>query len=239
MICKICGTEYDGEKCPRCNYQENAPLTNNLNNSGTSAPKVCPKCNRVTNGSFCGNCGTNVDEYYKAQSISAPAGYSANSYSNASSPLSQDYKATSKKTSKAPLVIGIIISLIMLIVFLLTVTVLASRLYSNIDISDFESFSYHDDNSYFSGYSDYSDFPNGISSSEYDEIELGMNYSQISSIIGGDAYTTTEDEVDGEECIVALWPAENGNSNSGVEIYFKDSDGEKIAFMINAYGDLD
>ena len=77
-----------------------------------------------------------------------------------------------------------------------------------------------------------SDYPNGCSRAEYQKLEKGMTYAQISAIIGGDSanfYDTTDDS--GRACTVFQWPTESREGYISVEFI----DGKAVEFYAGRF----
>ena len=74
-------------------------------------------------------------------------------------------------------------------------------------------------------------YPNGCSEVEYHALKNGMNYAQISAIIGGDAGNWYETTDAGEECTVFQWVTEDSR---GV-VMVKMVDGKAQEFHVEAY----
>ncbi len=74
-------------------------------------------------------------------------------------------------------------------------------------------------------------YPNGCSKKEFEKLENGMTYGQISAIIGGDAanfYDTTDK---GEQCTVFQWVTENDTGYISVKFV----DGRAVDFYAGEY----
>lgn len=66
--------------------------------------------------------------------------------------------------------------------------------------------------------------PNGVSQAEFDQIEIGMTYLQISAIIGGDGFLMNDS---GNGDYTVYWPGED-NANASLSVVFQN--GKAVTF---------
>ncbi len=195
--------------------------------SGERRAQVCPSCGAVIvdGGQFCAQCGTPVNPV-GVPPMQNPVMGSGNSFTdNYLYALRNDTTGEYHKKAKPWIVVVVIIGFLLLQILPLVIGLISFD--QMIEESSYRNYYYYqydgnaspeEDSDY--GYSDTrtSVLPNGVSAEEYEQLELGMSYGEISYLIGGDAMQQSQME-DGS--VMAVWPGEY-DVTATVSILFED-----------------
>lgn len=249
MICQRCGADYTGVRCPLCG--EPAP-----SNPPPSYCPQCGQPVQGSFCGHCGYClhGHSPSfNPYTAQPTPPPTYVAANPYAMPPrvSAFTQRYQSTNPAQPSAPQKISpwmiativVYVFLCIILPILLVGMAVFGILYSDSPFYDDIRGSYYEE--YDNRYNRFDPddhkssshtipdeetgeplMPNGVSISEYKQLEVGMTYAEISYIIGGDAMGQDTDKAKGDE-FIALWCGEY-NTDAVITITFEDNIATKI-----------
>lgn len=182
--------------------------TNPIQQPVSSAPRIiyCTACGAPAYGTFCSSCGAPLRSEPPVPSGNAPlfpeaADHTGFSQNTEPFPVSAEYAAPPKKQKHTGLIVLSIltgISVVIMLTAMLIHFILSS--FNNIGIND----PFYGNTQIFRG---------GVSTEEYDRLQLGMTYAHISSIIGGDGELIENGtDVHGDTYYIYGWPGEYGDT---------------------------
>lgn len=237
MLCPNCGKEHIGYKCPNCDYDHSN--SNNYNNdffkedSNNEKVNYCGYCGHKLNqdSKFCPYCGKNLkpfdDNNYKNNQYNNFYNFN-NTANNDFNQVTYNYQNNKNNDNKRKLLVPCIL---IILACIMTIFSFISTFYSVFNIINKNTVSYSS-NFTFPEYDEYippefnvpeekdytSVYPNGVSIEEFKKLSIGMDYSQVSYIIGGDGIiTSTQDNT-----VIVTWPSEYNIENSYIEVTFTD-----------------
>lgn len=205
MYCRKCGQQIsdDSQFCNYCGSSLGASVVQSSQNARTSLPeKRCIVCGNTFygNGSTCGVCDKKR-EY----------GFNTNNYSTLSNNYTQE-RIKPRTTSSCA------IAIIMGGVFLLVVVAIV-LVYGAISSQIGKAVGYIS-----SDYSDYDD--SNITLAEFNEVETGMSYEEVSDIIGSSGTMVSEAEYAGYHNSIVAW---NGHGITGANANISFQNGRVVA----------
>lgn len=209
-------------------------------------PQNCPLCGKPLNARFCGSCG------YDSMGACGLHGSHKNSFTER---YENSFREPQYRHKMSPWVIVLIVGAILFSVILPSVAMVDFWMHGEEYIEQFmqdymEEYEQlmpgndipgdtipgnQEDNPDASSDSSANEMedvgesllPNGVSRAEYRQIQKGMTYAEISSIIGGDAPDIRENP-ENENELAAYWPGEY-NTDAVVMIVFEDSVATEIS----------
>jgi len=239
MICPRCGQLYSDreEKCPIC-------LSPNPAKEEHTKPNThfCPYCGKESGGMFCPYCGKKLPDLSNMSSAS----YTAPFVSHAVHPMTAAYQKSLAETPRHPklnpwmkafVVFCVILQLFEAAASYYTSQEMTKTLMEEWSIPTEEpanpSFDDYFTEDFLDPYTNTSaeSFPAGCSEKEYNQLETGMTYAEISAIIGGDAQGEDLSKKTEEGAFAAVWPAEDSYYGT-LTVVFEDG----VATSIEASG---
>lgn len=226
------------------------PVQPNVNTQSSGISMRCMRCGTMSTTPFCPNCGLDIkaglSQAYQYQQNPYQQNYQpqSNPYQpqpNQYPPQYMQYQAPPRKNSVG-IALAIIIPVFLVITFIVMLIMTSLTSYNRESITrddiGFGGSQFgqdKDDKDTDKGGSNKGEpIPNGVSSEEYDQIEKGMSYAQISAIIGGDGILADSGRnIHNEEYYTYGWIGENNNE---CELYITFIDGKATDIDLN--GDL-
>ena len=220
-FCQSCGAvlREGAQFCGQCGAKimpqvQTSPLSDGWNQTPNQEkrPQICPSCGAVIvdGGQFCAECGTPINPV-GVPPFQEPVMGSGNSFTDRYLyALRNDTTGAYHKKAKPWIIVAIVLGFLLLQILPMVIGLISFN--SMIDENSYQNSYYGadispDDGAGWNGYSDTgaSVLPNGVSAEEYELLEIGMTYGEISYLIGGDAMQQTQME-DGS--VMAVWPGE-------------------------------
>lgn len=183
----------------------------------TNKVQVCPSCGAVIvdGGQFCAQCGTPVNPVGTAAPQDTYMGSGNQFTDNYLYALQNDRTGAYQKKAKPWLAVLVIVGVLLLQLLPVAISLVTFNTAIEEALQQEKQNGYNDTTDFFLPEEDldennYGDtgtsiLPNGVSVEEYEQLEVGMTYGEISYIIGGDAMQQNEME-DGS--VLAIWPGE-------------------------------
>lgn len=210
MMCPKCQKEHIGYDCPHCNHSyldtQNETKNEAVIETISESTYLCSYCgkNIGKKTAFCPYCGVKIlfdinNDFYENQ------------------------KSKSQISSIYYKIVFILSTIIFVCGFIITVTILqGTTTQNNLDKPPIPNNATQDTTN------QNNNFPNGISKTEFNQIKIGMDYLQVSSIIGGDGMISSKDDKKSDNEIVLTWFSEHTLDKGYVEITFVDKKVTKI-----------
>lgn len=236
MLCPNCGKEHIGYECPNCNYDyssSNDYDNNFIKEDNKTTVNYCGYCGHKLNqdSKFCPYCGKNLKPFNDNNYKNNQYNYFHNFNNVANNDFNQvtfNYQNNKNKHNKKNLLVPCILIIIGCIMTIFSFIYSFYNTYNmvyktNVKYSSSFTFPEYDDNispDYnTTDEKDYTSvYPNGVSIEEFKKITIGMDYSQVSYIIGGDGIIkSTQDNT-----VIVTWQSEYNIENSYIEVTFTD-----------------